>query len=150
LGVHLTRTVTGDVHAGPNAVLGWKRESYRKLAVSVRDSADMLCRPAFWRFAAHNWREGAGELMRSLSKRLFTASLQRLVPDIRSHDLIAPHAGVRAQALGRDGRLIDDFALVPGPRSIHVCNAPSPAATASLCIGDAIAMKVMQQIPFLR
>ena len=150
LGVHFTRMVNGDVHAGPNAVLSLKREGYRKTAFSLRDTGEMLCAPSFWRFAAKNWQEGCREIARSISKRRFVHSLQRMIPDIQSEDLVAPHAGVRAQALGLDGRLLDDFVLVPGPRSMHVCNAPSPAATASLCIGDAIAQKVVQHIPFAR
>ena len=144
LGVHFTKMISGDVHAGPNAVLCLKREGYSKTAFDVRDTAALFRSPAFWRFAARNWPEGGRELLRSASKRLFVKSLQRMIPAVEMDDLVAPHAGVRAQALGKDGRLIDDFVLMPGPRSIHVCNAPSPAATASLCIGEAVTERAMQ------
>jgi (S)-2-hydroxyglutarate dehydrogenase len=139
LGVHFTRTVDGGVHAGPNAVLSLRREGYRKTSFNWRDSAELFGSIAFWRFARRNYQEGMRELLRSFNKRLFVRSLQRLVPEIQEDDLLSPHAGVRAQALHRDGRLIDDFVLEHGPRSTHVLNAPSPAATASLPIGEAIA-----------
>jgi (S)-2-hydroxyglutarate dehydrogenase len=131
--------VDGGVHAGPNAVLSLRREGYRKTSFNWRDSAELFGSLAFWRFARRNYQEGMRELLRSFNKRLFVRSLQRLVPEIQEDDLLSPHAGVRAQALHRDGRLIDDFVLEHGPRSTHVLNAPSPAATASLPIGEAIA-----------
>lgn len=142
LGVHFTRDVHGGVHAGPNAVLAFKREGYRKRDFSLRDTVDALSYPAFWRFAAKHWREGGREWARSLSKRLFLRSLQRLVPEVQEQDLEPAEAGVRAQAMLAGGKLVDDFHIVAGERSIHVCNAPSPAATASIEIGRLLAAKV--------
>jgi L-2-hydroxyglutarate oxidase len=142
LGVHLTRMIDDSVHAGPNAVLSLKREGYHKTDVSLRDLWDTLSYPGFWRLAAQNMGEGMREVWRSLSKAAFVQSLQRLVPEIEMNDVIPTHAGVRAQAVGVNGKLIDDFMLIPGDRSLHVCNAPSPAATASLAIGAMIAEHV--------
>jgi (S)-2-hydroxyglutarate dehydrogenase len=142
LGVHLTRMIDGSVHAGPNAVLALKREGYRKRDVSLRDTAEVLGYPAFWRLAGRYAGEGLKEMLRSASKALFVRSLRRLVPEIQARDLVPAHAGVRAQALMTDGTLQDDFVIVAGQRSLHVCNAPSPAATASLEIGAAIAARL--------
>ncbi|OLD94671.1 MAG: hydroxyglutarate oxidase [Cyanobacteria bacterium 13_1_40CM_2_61_4] len=142
LGVHFTRMIAGGVHAGPNAVLGLKREGYRKSDFSPRDLADVMIYPAFWKFAGQNWREGIREMIRSWSKRAFVRSLQKLIPEIQADDLVPSRAGVRAQALMRDGRLMDDFVLIPGDKSIHVCNVPSPAATASIEIGKAIVKQI--------
>ncbi|HVK04016.1 MAG TPA: L-2-hydroxyglutarate oxidase [Armatimonadaceae bacterium] len=142
LGVHLTRMIDGTVHAGPNAVLALKREGYRKTDADLRDLLETLTYPAFYRLALRHFGEGAKEVWRSLSKAAFVRSLQRLVPEVRAQDVMPAHAGVRAQALADDGTLVDDFALVSGPRAVHVCNAPSPAATASLAIGDAIADEI--------
>jgi len=139
LGVHLTRGIEGHVHAGPNAVLAFKREGYRWRDVSVRDTLDTLTYGGFWRLAARNWEEGGREMMRSLSRRLFARSVQRLVPAIEERDLRRAPAGVRAQALTPSGSLADDFVIVRRGRSIHVCNAPSPGATASIEIGRFIA-----------
>ncbi len=142
LNVHLTRTVGGGVEAGPNAVLGLAREGYRKTDVNVRDVAEVLAYPALWRLARRYWRTGIGEITRSFSKKVFTRSLKKLVPEVEEGDLIPTEAGVRAQALGRDGGLIDDFLIVEGKSSIHVVNAPSPAATASIPIGEEIARRI--------
>lgn len=142
LGVHLTRMIDGTIHAGPNAVLSLKREGYHKTAFHLKDAVDVLTFQGFWRLAGANLKEGMMEMVRSFHKRSFVRSLQRLVPDITEEDVIPTHAGVRAQALLQDGKLVDDFFLIPGKRSIHVCNAPSPAATASLEIGKVIAAKV--------
>jgi L-2-hydroxyglutarate oxidase len=142
LGVHLTRMVEGGVHAGPNAVLALKREGYRWRDLDVRDAAETLAFPGFWRLAGRHAREGAREVFRSLSRAAFARSLQRLVPEVRVEDLIPSHAGVRAQALGADGTLADDFVFSEGRRSLHVCNAPSPAATASIEIGRTVAARV--------
>jgi L-2-hydroxyglutarate oxidase len=139
LGVHFTRSVEGTVEAGPNAVLGLAREGYAKTDLDPRDLAEVLTYPAFWKLAARNWRTGAGEVLRSLSKRAFTLSLQRLVPEVEEGDLVPAAAGVRAQALMENGRLMDDFLIVEGESSVHVLNAPSPAATACIPIGEAIA-----------
>jgi len=139
LGVHLTRTIDGGVHCGPNAVLALKREGYAKAAFSARDAAETLGFRGFWALARRHWREGLREVHRALSKASFTRSLQRLVPELTQADLVPAPSGVRAQAVTADGRLVDDFALLPSRRSLHVLNAPSPAATASLALGRAIA-----------
>jgi L-2-hydroxyglutarate oxidase len=139
LGVHLTRGVDGGVHAGPNAVLALRREGYRWRDVKARDVADTLSFPGFWRLARRNLRTGAGEVARSLSKARFAAALARLVPAVQAADLVRAPAGVRAQAMLPDGALADDFLLVTAPRQVHVLNAPSPAATASLEIAKRIA-----------
>lgn len=131
LGVHLTKMVHGGVHAGPNAVLALAREGYRWSEVNARDVASALSWPGLWRLGRHNVVAGARELARSASKRLFARSLARLVPALTAADLTPSPAGVRAQALGRDGRLVDDFMLQLTTRQVHVLNAPSPAATAS-------------------
>jgi L-2-hydroxyglutarate oxidase len=138
LGVHFTRMIDGTVHAGPNAVLALKREGYRKIDFDPRDLADVLTYPAFWKLAGKYMDEGVKEMVRSASKAVFVKSMQRLIPEIQARDVVPTHAGVRAQALMDDGTLMDDFVIIDGRRSIHVCNAPSPAATASLEIGKAI------------
>ena len=135
LGIHLTRGIDGSVHAGPNAVLAFRREGYTWTSFSVRDMIDTLSFLGFWRLAARHWDEGLREVMRSWSIDRFAASVQRLVPGVAAADLHRAPAGVRAQALTPLGTLADDFVIVNGRRTIHVCNAPSPAATASLTIG---------------
>jgi L-2-hydroxyglutarate oxidase len=142
LGVHFTRTVEGGVEAGPNAVLGLAREGYKKTDVDPRELAEILSYPAFWRLAAKNWRMGIEEIKRSFSKKAFVRSLRRLVPEIEEDNLYPIPAGVRAQAMMKDGRLLDDFLMVEGRNSFHVLNAPSPAATASISIGETIAERV--------
>jgi len=142
LGVHFTRMIDGRVHAGPNAVLSLKREGYHRTDVNLRDFAEVMLFPGFWRLAARNVREGWKEMVRSFSKAAFVRSLQLLIPEVQSDDLVPADAGVRAQALQPDGKLVDDFLIVRGPRSLHVCNAPSPAATASIEIGQAVAAQV--------
>ncbi len=146
LGVHLTRGVHGDVHAGPNAVLAWAREGYRLFDVNTRELGQTLSYPGFWRFARQHWRMGATEYRRSFSRRAFVTALQRLVPEVELADLEAAPAGVRAQAVRRNGQLVDDFLFVDSPRSVHVLNAPSPAATASLPIGREIAGRVLARL----
>jgi len=141
LGVHYTRMISGHIEAGPNAVLAFKREGYRKRDVSLRDLAEVLAYPGFWKLSSKYWREGLEEMVRSASKAAFVKSLQQLIPDIRADDLVPAPAGVRAQALRPDGGLVDDFHIIEGDRSIHVCNAPSPAATASIEIGRHIAAR---------
>jgi L-2-hydroxyglutarate oxidase len=152
LGVHFTRSVSGHVHAGPNAVLAMKREGYSKTDIDLRDLADSLFYPGFLKLAARHFVQGLQEVHRSISKRQFVASLQRLIPEIQEEDLIPAKAGIRAQALDSRGKLIEDFLILSGQRSIHVCNAPSPAATSSLEIGKVIAQHVMQhgQAPALQ
>lgn len=143
LGVHYTRMADGSVHAGPNAVLALKREGYTWGDISLRDMWDSLTYKGFWKMATKNFAEGMKEIHRSFSKAAFTASLQRLIPEVQQDDLIPSHAGVRAQALMPDGKMVDDFLIVRGDNSVHVCNAPSPAATASIPIGRAVA----EQLP---
>jgi L-2-hydroxyglutarate oxidase len=138
LGVHFTRRVSGTVDAGPNAVLAFRREGYERTDFSLRDLASALAFPGFWRMASKHWRSGLGEFHRSFSKAEFVRTLQRLLPELRAEDLIPGGSGVRAQALRRDGTLVDDFQFVPAGRMLHVLNVPSPAATASLVIGRAI------------
>lgn len=145
LNVHLTRTVKGGVEAGPNAVLGLAREGYKKTDVSVRDVAEVLTYPALWRLARRYWRTGVGEVTRSFSKKAFTRSLKKLVPEIEEEDLTPAEAGVRAQALTNDGKLVDDFLIVGGQSSVHVVNAPSPAATAAIPIGEEIARRITER-----
>ena len=139
LGVHLTRTIHGDVEAGPNAVLAFAREGYRFARVNPRELAGTLAYRGFWRMARRYWRMGTYEMYRSLSKAAFVRALQRLVPALRPEDLAAGGAGVRAQAVSPDGSLVDDFRIVTGADAIHVLNAPSPAATAALAIGRHVA-----------
>jgi (S)-2-hydroxyglutarate dehydrogenase len=143
LGAHFTRMIDGSVHAGPNAVLSLKREGYRRTSFNLRDFIDTMTYPGFWRLAARHAGSGLKEMYRSISKKAFVHSLQKLIPEIREEDLVPGESGVRAQALRSDGGLVDDFLIVNGPSAIHVCNAPSPAATASLEIGRFIA----EQIP---
>ena len=139
LGVHFTRTITGGLHAGPNAVLALKREGYRKVDMSVADTLDLVRFPGFWRMARRYWSVGMGELHRSFSKRAFARALQRLVPDICAEDLQPSGSGVRAQAVDLRGALVDDFNITQADHAIHIRNVPSPAATASLRIGQLIA-----------
>ncbi len=143
LGVHFTRRVSGEIEAGPNAVLALAREGYGWGVVSARDVTETLAWPGFWRLARRHARHAAGEVRRSLDRRAFAAALRRLVPELRDGDLRPARAGVRAQALGRDGALVDDFQLVETARQLHVLNAPSPAATASLAIGEWVASRAL-------
>lgn len=141
LGVHFTRTIHGDVEAGPNAVLAFAREGYRKTKVNMSDLLGCVTYRGFWAMASRYWKTGAYEWRRSLSKRAFATALQKLVPEIEARHLAPGGAGVRAQAVARNGLLVDDFRVVAGQRAIHVLNAPSPAATASFAISaDIVAM----------
>ena len=135
LGVHFTRRIQGGVDAGPNAVLAFKREGYRRFDFSLRDFAGTVTYPGFWHMARKYWRDGFSEYYRSLSKRAFVKALQRLVPEIVDSDLVADGSGVRAQAVRPDGSMVDDFHFVHSDQMLHVWNVPSPAATASLPIG---------------
>ena len=139
LGVHFTRMIHGGVEAGPNAVLAFKREGYTRTSFSPKDAWSTLTFGGFWKLAGKHWQMGTGEFYRSFSKRAFVRALQRLVPDLRESDVHAAGAGVRAQALEPSGFLVDDFRIIETERMIHVLNAPSPAATASLSIGKTIA-----------
>jgi L-2-hydroxyglutarate oxidase len=144
LGVHYTRMTDGNIHCGPNAVLALKREGYRWRDISLYDMWDSLTYKGFWNLAKKNFGEGMNEVYRSLSKKAFTKSLQRLIPEVQQDDLVPSHAGVRAQALMPDGKMVDDFLVVRGDKSVHVCNAPSPAATASIPIGRAVAEQLTE------
>jgi len=146
LGVHFTRRVDGAIEAGPNAVLAWKRDGYSRSSFSLRDAASMLAFPGFWRMAPHYAGIGLAEYRRAWSRGLFVRSLQRLVPEISERDVRPAGCGVRAQAMDRTGKLLDDFAFAEGERQLHVLNAPSPAATAALAIGGFIAGKVLAEI----
>jgi L-2-hydroxyglutarate oxidase len=146
LGVHFTRRIGGGVECGPNAVLALAREGYGKGAVNVRDLWDTLSYGGFLQLARKHWRTGAGEMWRSLSKRAFTGALRRLLPEIEERDLTPAPAGIRAQAVAPDGSMVDDFLIVEDERAVHVNNAPSPAATASLEIGRVVAEKVAARL----
>ncbi|MEU6306383.1 L-2-hydroxyglutarate oxidase [Streptomyces chartreusis] len=143
LGVHLTRGIDGGVHIGPNAVPALAREGYDWGVVRPREVGTTLAWPGSWRMARRHWRYGAGELRRSVSKAAFTVAVRRLLPAVTSDDLVPSAAGVRAQAVLRDGSLVDDFLISEGPRAVHVLNAPSPAATASLPIGREVARRAL-------
>ncbi len=149
LGVHFTRMIDGSVHAGPNAVLSLKREGYNKTDFDLRDFAEVMTYPGFWKLAAKHADEGIQEIIRSFSKAAFVRSLQKLIPEVQAEDVVPTHAGVRAQALMNDGKLVDDFLIVQGKNSVHVCNAPSPAATSSIEIGKAIVAQIPKQ-PYLQ
>ncbi|HTA47919.1 MAG TPA: L-2-hydroxyglutarate oxidase [Verrucomicrobiae bacterium] len=138
LGVHFTRRISGRVDAGPNAVLAFRREGYRRTDFKLKDLASSLAFPGFWRMGARYWRSGFDEVHRSFSKAAFVRALQRMVPAVRDEDLVPGGSGVRAQALKRDGTLVDDFQFVQSGNVLHVLNVPSPAATASLMIGRSI------------
>jgi (S)-2-hydroxyglutarate dehydrogenase len=138
LGVHFTKMIDGSVHAGPNAVLSLKREGYHKTDFDMRDAAEIFSYPGFWKLASKYSKDGIQEIIRSFSKDAFVRSLQQLIPEVISDDLVPTHAGVRAQALKPNGQLVEDFLIIKDQKSIHVCNAPSPAATSSLEIGKAI------------
>lgn len=146
LGVHFTRMIHGGVECGPNAVLAFSREGYYKTSVNLFDLAESLTYPGFLRLAWKHWRAGLQEMWRSFSKRAFVAALQRLVPEIRSEHLVPAPAGVRAQAVAPDGQLVDDFLILESDLVINVCNAPSPAATASLNIGKLIVDKLSDRL----
>ena len=144
LGVHFTRMVTGGVECGPNAVLAFAREGYRRRDVNLYDLAETLLFPGFLKLAAKYWQTGVGEMWRSFSKAAFLQSLQRLVPAVRREDLVVGRTGVRAQAVGLDGAIVDDFVIQPQGRLVHVLNAPSPAATSSLNIGKLVVEKLSE------
>ncbi|GBD26443.1 L-2-hydroxyglutarate oxidase LhgO [bacterium HR30] len=145
LGVHFTKRISGEYEAGPNAVLAFAREGYRLTQVHIGELAEALRFSGFRRLLIRHWRTALGELYRSLSKRAFCRALQKLVPEIQPEDLLPGGSGVRAQAVAKDGSLVDDFLLLLRPRIVHVLNAPSPAATASLAIGEYIAAQIAAQ-----
>ncbi|MGK2913935.1 MAG: L-2-hydroxyglutarate oxidase [Porticoccaceae bacterium] len=143
LGVHFTRMIDGSIHAGPNAVLAFAREGYFKTDFNLRDFMETMSYGGFWKLARKHLGDGLMEMYRSVSKAAFTRSLQQMIPEIRADDLVTCASGIRAQALTDDGSLVDDFLLVPGRNTLHVCNAPSPAATASIEIGK----EIVRQLP---
>jgi len=143
LGVHFTRGIDDVVEAGPNAVLALKRAGYSKYDISLRDVTTMIGYPGFWKMARVHWKTAADEIRRSFSKARFAASLRKLVPALAEADIVRGGSGVRAQAVALDGRLVDDFVIQSGPGMVHVLNAPSPAATASLAIGQEIANRIL-------
>jgi L-2-hydroxyglutarate oxidase len=143
LGVHFTRMIGGGIEAGPNAVLAFGREAYSRRDLHARELAEILAFPGFRKIARKYWRDGWTEMQRSWSKRHFIKALQRLVPEISAEDAIPGRSGVRAMACDRDGNLLDDFFICTAPRMVHVCNAPSPAATASLAVGETVAERVL-------
>ncbi len=145
LGVHFTRMIGGGIEAGPNAVLAFKREGYKKSDINIGELAETLAWPGFQKVAAKYWRTGFGEMYRSFSKSAFTKALQKLMPEIQKDDLISGGAGVRAQACDKNGGLLDDFSIIENSNSINVCNAPSPAATSSLAIGETVASLVLKR-----
>jgi L-2-hydroxyglutarate oxidase len=147
LGVHFTRMIHGGVEAGPNAVMAFKREGYTKTSFSIKDMTEAVFYGGFWIMAMKFWKMGMGEYYRSYFKGAFVKALQRLIPELQSQDIHAGGAGVRAQALEPNGFLVDDFRIVEAPNMVHVLNAPSPAATACISIGEKIsemALKVFK------
>lgn len=145
LGVHFTRMMKGGVEAGPNAVLAFKREGYKKSQINLGELAETLAWPGFQKVAAKYWKTGFGEIYRSFSKAAFTKALQELIPEIQESDLVEGGAGVRAQACDRTGGLLDDFAIKESAHAINVLNAPSPAATSSLSIGGTVAEMALKR-----
>lgn len=143
LGVHFTRMIQGGIEAGPNAVLAFRREGYSRWDLNVRELAETLTFPGFRKIAQKYWRDGWAEMKRSYSKRHFILALQHLVPEISAEDVVPGRSGVRAMACDRAGNLLDDFFILTRPRIVNVCNAPSPAATASLAVGETVANKVL-------
>lgn len=146
LGVHFTRMLKGGVEAGPNAVLAFKREGYKKSDINLTELKESLMWPGFQKVAKKYWRTGLGEIYKSFSKAAFTHALQKLIPEIQKSDLVTGGAGVRAQACDREGGLVDDFLILEAKHAINVCNAPSPAATSSLAIGESVASLAMKRI----
>ncbi len=146
LGVHFTRMMRGGVEAGPNAVLAFSREGYKKSDINLSELTESLAWPGFQKVAKKYWRTGLGEMYRSFSKAAFTKALQKLIPEIQESDLVDGGAGVRAQACDRTGGLVDDFLIIEEAHAINVCNAPSPAATSSLSIGETVAELAVRRL----
>lgn len=146
LGVHFTRMMKGGVEAGPNAVLAFRREGYNKSDIHLGELGESLAWPGFQKVVRKYWRTGLGEIYRSFSKAAFTRALQKLLPEITENDLVPGGAGVRAQACDRQGGLVDDFMILESDHAINVCNAPSPAATSSLAIGEKVAELAVKRL----
>ena len=149
LGVHLTRMIDGTVTVGPNAVQGWKREGYGRFNFSFRDTSEMLAFPGFWQVTADNLGVGLAELWNSLWKPGYLKQVHKYCPSVRLSDLQPYPAGIRAQAVMRDGTLVHDFLFAETRRSLHVCNAPSPAATSAIPIGEVLCDKIMEKVAAL-
>ncbi|MXZ91943.1 MAG: L-2-hydroxyglutarate oxidase [Chloroflexi bacterium] len=150
LGVHYTRNIHGYVEAGPNAVLAWAREGYRKSNVSLSETAGALTFPGFWKMTARHWRTGMQEMHRSYRKSVFVGDLQKLIPEIQASDLEPGGSGVRAQAVASSGAILDDFHILRGQKALHVLNAPSPGATSSLAIGEYLSDMAMEDFGLAR
>ena len=150
LGVHFTKRIDGTVEAGPNAILALAREGYKKNNINFKDLLEIITYSGFLKLARQYWQIGMGEIYRSFSKDAFTKALQELLPEIRKDDLINGGSGVRAQAIDKNGKLIDDFSILHTERALHVCNAPSPGATSSIAIGESITNMLEKSFPDLR
>lgn len=146
LGVHFTRMITGGIEAGPNAVLAFKREGYKNTQINIMELLESLSYPGFIKIAAKYWKDGCYEMYRSFSKKAFVKAMQTLIPSISAHDVKKGGAGVRAQACTKDGKLVDDFLILEQKRVVNVCNAPSPAATSSLAIGETISKMILSKL----
>jgi len=145
LGVHLTRMIDGSVTIGPNAVLGWKREGYGRFNLDLKDSFEMLMFPGFWKVIGTNWRSGLNEYIDSFYKPGYLERVRKYCPELTVQDLLPHPVGIRAQAVKRDGTLVHDFLFAESSRSFHVCNAPSPAATSAIPIGEYLCCKVTEK-----
>jgi L-2-hydroxyglutarate oxidase len=145
LGVHLTRMIDGSVTVGPNAVMGWKREGYGGINLDGGDILDMVSFPGFWRVAANHLASGIAETRDSLYRPGYLRRVRKYCPGVRLEDLLPYPAGIRAQAVKKDGTLVHDFLFAESPGTLHVCNAPSPAATSALPIGDFLAAKAAEK-----
>ncbi|MBD3616888.1 MAG: L-2-hydroxyglutarate oxidase [Gracilimonas sp.] len=148
LGVHFTRMALGGIECGPNAVFAFKREGYKKLSFNIKETTETFNFPGFWKMARQHWRMGLDEYKRSFSKKAFVKGLQKLIPEVRVEHLRVSPSGIRAMALQPNGEILDDFYFEVVDRQIHVLNAPSPAATAGLAIGDEIVKKVEEHFPY--
>ena len=146
LGVHFTRMINGGIEAGPNAVLAFGRESYKKSNINLKELSETLLWPGFHKVASKYWKTGMGEMYRSFSKKAFAKALQALIPEITENDLVDGGAGIRAQACDRNGKLIDDFLILENKNIVNICNAPSPAATSSLSIGQSISEIILAKL----
>ena len=149
LGVHFTKRIDGTVEAGPNAVLAFAREGYRKNNFNFIDHMETITYGGFLKLASKYWKVGMGDMYRSFNKNAFTKALQELLPEIQKDDLIDGGSGVRAQAIDRNGKLIDDFSIIHTEKALHVCNAPSPGATSSIAIGETITSMLKESFPNL-
>ena len=144
LGIHFTRMTTGEIECGPNAVFTFKREGYHKRDFSCSDTLDAFNYAGTWKLFKNHWRFGLNEFLKASSKRVFLHNLKKMIPSLNMNDIVAGRSGVRAMALGRNGDVIDDFKIINMKNNIHVLNAPSPAATACLAIGETICQEFLK------